>query len=59
MAKARGTEMPGNANLGEMLSKVYVHNKVACLVQKVNNIFAIKTSWSKLVGARRSTEPSP
>ena len=36
-------------------STVDLLSKVACFLEKVNNIFNLKRSWSKLVNKRRST----
>jgi hypothetical protein len=44
-----------------LIIKVYVSVdllKVACFVKKKNNIFNVKTIWSKLVSTRRSTVQS-
>jgi hypothetical protein len=50
---------PGNTNWRGRLSTVDLFIEVACFVDKVNNIFIIKSSRSKLVSTRRSTVLSP
>jgi hypothetical protein len=45
----------GNTNWGRRLHIVYLHIIVACFVNRVNYIFNINRSWSKLVSTRRST----
>jgi hypothetical protein len=55
--KARGT--PGNPYWRGRLSTVDLLIKAACFVTKENRIFSTKTSWSKLVGTRRSTILNP
>jgi hypothetical protein len=49
---------PGNTNWRGMFNTVNFLIKATCLVKKVNNIFYIKRSWSKLVSTRRWTVPS-
>ena len=45
----------GNTNWGGRLSTVDLLIKVGCFAKKVNNIFIINRSWSKLVSTRWST----
>ncbi len=47
----------GNPNWRGRLITIYLLIKIACFVKKVNNIFSIKSSWYKLVSARRSAAP--
>ncbi len=45
---------PGNTNRGRKLSTVDLHIKAPCFTKKVNSIFNIKRSRSKLVSTRSS-----
>ncbi len=38
-----------------LLSMIDLLSKLTCFVKKANNVFKIKSSWSKLVSTRRST----
>ncbi len=47
-------ERPGNTNWRGRLWKHNIQIKVGCFITKVNNVFNLKSSWPRLVGARRS-----
>jgi hypothetical protein len=46
---------PGNPHRKGKLSTDDLLIKVTCFVKKVNNIFNIEMSWSRLISTRRST----
>ncbi len=47
------TKETGNTNWGGRLSTIYLPIKVSCFIKKVNNVFNIWRSCSKLVSTRR------